>query len=41
MIFVVKNVNPLIMKLFVYPLHANIYLHKLFGIVLIILTLVN
>ena len=37
MIFVDENNNPLIMKLFVYALHAYIYLHKKFDTILIIL----
>ena len=38
MLFINKNNNPLIMKLFVYALHVNTCLHKKFGTVLIILT---
>jgi len=35
MIFVDKNNNPLIMKLFVYALHAYTYHQKKFGTILI------
>jgi hypothetical protein len=37
MIFINKNIDPLIMKLFVYALHAYTCLHKKFGTILIIL----
>jgi hypothetical protein len=36
MIFVGKNINPLIMKTCVYALYANTCLHKKFGTILII-----
>jgi hypothetical protein len=35
MIFRKKNNYPMIMKIYVYALHANTYLHKKFGTVLI------
>jgi hypothetical protein len=38
MIFTDKNINLLILKLFVYALHANTCLHKNYDTVLIILT---
>jgi hypothetical protein len=39
MIFINKNIDPLTINFFVYALHAYTYLHKKFGIILIILNL--